>query len=126
MIKIKSKKIGKIVSGFHIDEIFIDDFGVKRAQITCPKCGRKDVVPYNAGRFKKCYCQKEYGKHNGEIIKGFEIINGYCKKSKSGKSKAICYTVRCINCGTFSEKWQNCLFKENSQCRCNCKKNKQN
>ena len=78
-------------------------------------------LPLDRLRRKVCDCNKKVGKYTGQVINGFKVLDGYCKKSKSGNSRAIVYKVQCVECGTVSEKYRNCLF-ENIECRCDCKK----
>lgn len=112
-----AKKVGDRVKDFIIMEINENGMVGK-----CVKCEREYTLPLDRLRQKVCDCNKEVGKYTGQVINGFKVLDGYCKKSKSGNSHAIVYKVQCVECGAISEKYRNCLFNENIECRCDCKK----
>ena len=112
------KKVNDIVNGFKIIAIGKD----RLLHTQCVECGEEYIGMLANVRRKTCSCHKEIGKYNGQVINGFKILEGYCKPSKTGNSKAIVYRVQCIECGAISEKFKNCLFKDSVECRCDCKK----
>lgn len=122
MIKVDSRKNGEILGSYLVEQVYRNDDGRKMAQVKCCKCGKHEYITLNSVATKVCKCQKEIGKYNDKIIKGFRILDGYCKTSKSGKSIAIVYKVQCVNCGRESEKFRNCLMNGKVDCRCECKK----
>lgn len=110
------KIIGQTMGDFVITNVY----GHNEVEIVCQHCGEQRVIGYNQN-IKVCKCQKVIGKYIGQVVNGFEILDGYCRTSKSGKSRAIVYKVKCVNCGKESEKYRNCLFKD-AKCRCDCNK----
>ena len=113
------KKIGQTVGDFVVRAVCLNN-GRKMLEAECQHCGAMEIIPYEYIT-KRCKCQKVIGKYIGQVVNGFEILDGYCRLSHTGKSRAIVYKVKCINCGKESEKYRNCLFND-TKCRCDCNK----